>query len=44
MAQERVHLAVLSLGSDGAIDQCCSEIVSMYHTVDISSGDSSLLI
>lgn len=33
MAQKRVHLAVLSLVSDGAIDECRSEIVSMYHCI-----------
>jgi len=33
MAQKRVYLAVLSLGSDGAVDECCSDIVSMYHII-----------
>jgi len=31
MAQKRVHLAVLSLVSDGAVYECCSEIVSVYQ-------------
>ena len=43
MAEEWVHLAVLSLVSDGAIYQCCSEIVSVIISLtsirEVSFGE-----